>query len=214
MAESRTINTLVPLPPVPDRNASIETLRQWAADFSRAVGKHLRDLKGKQLVEMSNVGDGQFLQRSGPTVIGAAGAGGTTVTVDGVALASGTADFDDATPPPAASAVNVRWQKDALTPTNISAFVKLVPIRTTEIDFGATPVGDTSFTIVDADVTANSHLLGWLAYEAPTGKDLDELEMDTIDLKFGPGVGQFTLFAKPLDGDVADKFKVNYLVYA
>lgn len=122
--ESRTINTLVPLPPVPEKDASLEEIRRWSADFSRAVGKHLRDLKGKQLVEMSNVGDGQFLQRSGPTVIGAAGAGGTTVTVNGVALASGAADFDDATPAaPSGPFENAKWQKDASTPTNVSAYL-------------------------------------------------------------------------------------------
>jgi hypothetical protein len=85
-------------------------------------------------------------------------------------------------------------------------------IKQTEIDFGTTPVSEASFLITDVDVSAVSQLIGWLAYEAPTGKDLDELEMDTIDLKFAPGVGEFTLYAKPLDGYVADKFKVNYLI--
>ena len=51
-----------------------------------------------------------------------------------------------------------------------------------------------------------------MAYEAPTGKDLDELDMDGLDLKFGPGTGQFTLYARGLDGYVADKFKINYLI--
>jgi hypothetical protein len=85
-------------------------------------------------------------------------------------------------------------------------------IKQTEIDFGATPVAEASFTIVDAAVTPSSHLIGQVAYEAPTGKELDELEMDALDLKFGPGSGQFTLYARGLDGYVADTFKINYTI--
>jgi len=85
-------------------------------------------------------------------------------------------------------------------------------IKQTEIDFGSTPVSEASFIITDADVGAGSQLIGNIAYEAPTGKDLDEVEMDAIDLKFGPGSGQFTLWARGLDGYLADKFKVNYLI--
>ncbi len=85
-------------------------------------------------------------------------------------------------------------------------------IKQTEIDFGVTPVSEKSFTITDVDVVVTSQLIGNVAYEAPTGKDLDELEMDSLDLKFSPGSGQFILYARGLDGYIADKFKVNYLV--
>lgn len=85
-------------------------------------------------------------------------------------------------------------------------------IKQTEIDFGTTPVAEASFTITDADVSAGSQLIGSVAYEAPTGKDLDELDMDGLDLKFAPGVGEFTLYARGMDGYVADTFKVNYLI--
>ncbi len=85
-------------------------------------------------------------------------------------------------------------------------------IKQTEIDFGTTPVSEASFLITDADVLVGSQLIGNVAYEAPTGKDLDELEMDGLDLKFAPGAGQFTLYARGLDGYVADRFKINYLV--
>lgn len=87
-------------------------------------------------------------------------------------------------------------------------------ISQTEIDFGATPVAEASFTITDAAVSAASRIIGTVAYVAPTGKDLDELEMDGLDLKFAPGSGQFTLYARGLDGYVADKFVVNYQVGA
>ena len=52
------------------------------------------------------------------------GGGGHTITVNGSALASATAaDFDDATPAAPANGFNVKWQKDALDPTNISAYL-------------------------------------------------------------------------------------------
>ena len=85
-------------------------------------------------------------------------------------------------------------------------------IKQTEIDFGTTPVADSSFTITDADVAATDQIVAQVAYEAPTGKDLDEIEMDTLSLRCGAGAGQFTLFATGMDGYVADKFKINYIV--
>ena len=85
-------------------------------------------------------------------------------------------------------------------------------IKQTEIDFGTTPVSESSFIITDASVTVTSQLLGNVAYESPTGKDLDELEMDGLDLKFAPGAGQFTIYARGLDGYISDKFKINYVV--
>lgn len=85
-------------------------------------------------------------------------------------------------------------------------------VRQTEIDFGAIPVAEAEFTIVDVDVTPASNLIGSVAYAAPTGKDLDELEMDGLDLKFGPGSGQFTVYVRGMDGYIADTFKLNYII--
>lgn len=82
--------------------------------------------------------------------------------------------------------------------------------RQVEIDFGATPVSEAEFIIIDAGVTPTSVVVGSVAQIAPTGKDLDELEMDTLGLRFGAGAGQFTIFANGLEGYVADKFKINY----
>lgn len=87
-----------------------------------------------------------------------------------------------------------------------------VNVKQTEIDFGTTPLAEAEFTVVDSDVTTGSQIIGTIAYEAPTGKDLDELEMDGIDLKFQPGTGQFIVRVKGLEGDLHDKFKINYLV--
>lgn len=51
------------------------------------------------------------------------GAGGDTITVNGSATASTNVDLDDALPAPPADATNVLWQKDALSPTNVSAYI-------------------------------------------------------------------------------------------
>jgi len=52
---------------------------------------------------------------------GGGGGGGDNISVNGVAATD--ADFDDSTPAAPASALNVKWQKDALTPNNLSAYL-------------------------------------------------------------------------------------------
>ncbi len=98
------------------------------------------------------------------------------------------------------------------TPTLVGPSSGSTQVKQVEIDFGTLPVSEKLFTIVDASVTPTSHIVGTVAYEAPTGKDLDELEMDELDLKFGPGSGQFTLYATGENGYIADRFKINYVV--
>jgi hypothetical protein len=85
-------------------------------------------------------------------------------------------------------------------------------VKQTEVDFGDDKVTEKSFTITDADVSPTSQIVGTVAYEAPTGKDVDEVEMDSFELKFRPGSGSFVLFMKALEGSVYGKFKINYLV--
>lgn len=84
--------------------------------------------------------------------------------------------------------------------------------KQTEIDFGTTPVAEAEFTVGDEDVTVFSRISGRVSYEAPTGKDQDEMTMDDLDLKFAPGDKSFTIYARGRDGYVADTFKVNYLI--
>jgi hypothetical protein len=82
-----------------------------------------------------------------------------------------------------------------------------------EVDFGITPVSETSFTVTDANVTTASIISGVVAYVAPTSKELDELEFDKFDLKFAPGSGQYTLYMASQDNSlVTGKFKINYTV--
>tara|TARA_R110000803_G_scaffold33627_5_gene73534 strand:- start:3452 stop:3826 length:375 start_codon:yes stop_codon:yes gene_type:complete len=82
--------------------------------------------------------------------------------------------------------------------------------KETEIDVGATPVSEASIAVTDADVTAASRMIGGVAYKKPTGKDLDELGMDSFDLKFEPGAGTFNVRIKGLEGSISDKFIIWY----
>jgi len=87
-------------------------------------------------------------------------------------------------------------------------------VRQTEVDCGTLPVSEATFVIADPMVATTSHLIGQIAHEAPTGKDLDEVEMDAIDVKLAPGpsTGQFTAYLRGLEGYLAGKFKLNYVV--
>jgi hypothetical protein len=86
-------------------------------------------------------------------------------------------------------------------------------IKQTEVDFGATPVADGTFTVTDTDVSATSQLIAQVAYEAPTGKDLDEIEMDDLQIRCKPAAGSFDMYIKAADGSyLHDKFKINYLI--
>lgn len=99
--------------------------------------------------------------------------------------------------------------------TNVQELIAAIlsgMVSMTEIDFGATPVPEKSFTVTDARVATTSHVTGSVAFEAPTGKDLDEVEMDPISLSFAPGNGQLSVFARGLEGRVYGKFKINYVV--
>ncbi len=88
-----------------------------------------------------------------------------------------------------------------------------INIKQTEIDFGATPIAEKEFTVDDVDVLANSNLLAQVSYEAPTYKDLDELEMDDLQIRCQPAVGYFLMFIRAADGSyLADRFKINYLI--
>lgn len=67
---------------------------------------------------------------------GGGGGGGTTVTVNGASVNS-TADLDDSTPAAPANGVNVKWQKDASNPTNISAYWLSTAVGSTTFGSGS-----------------------------------------------------------------------------
>lgn len=79
-----------------------------------------------------------------------------------------------------------------------------------EVDFGSTPLPELSFLITDVNVTATSKIIGGIAYVAPTGRDLDEVEMEPFNLRFGPGNGQLTIWAQAMEGPVTGKYKCWY----
>ena len=83
-----------------------------------------------------------------------------------------------------------------------------------EIDFGSLPLSEKTFTILDDKVNSFNNIIASLAYDAPTNKDLDELEMDDLIIKAGSTEnGSFKLFVKEINGSyLADKFKINYTV--
>ena len=85
-----------------------------------------------------------------------------------------------------------------------------VAITEAEIDVGATPVSEATISVTDAGISTSSKIIGGLAYIAPTGKDLDELEMDALDIKFEPATGSMNVIIKGLEGYIADKFKIWY----
>lgn len=87
-----------------------------------------------------------------------------------------------------------------------------ITTKQTEIDFGSTGVTEKSFTVTDVDVSPDSHITGNIAYEAPTGLEQDDVEMDVINLIFAPGSGSFTIYAVSLTGLIAGNLKVNYTI--
>ena len=83
-------------------------------------------------------------------------------------------------------------------------------IQEVEIDVGSLPVLQSIIPINDSGVTTNSHIVWGVAYKKPTGKDLDELDMDSISLKFEAKAGEINIHIKGLEGTIADKFIIWY----
>lgn len=84
----------------------------------------------------------------------------------------------------------------------------------TEIDFGTLPVYQKEFTITDTSVLITSNITASVAYEAPTGKDLDELEMDSLTITCGQATnGTFKILVRSIDNSyLSGKFKINYSI--
>lgn len=90
-----------------------------------------------------------------------------------------------------------------------------VTITQTEVDFGSTPLYSQTFTIADSRITSTSKFIAQLAYDAPTGKSLDELDLDNISIQIGLGtaaLGSMQIVVTGLTGYLSGKFKINYLI--
>ncbi len=94
--------------------------------------------------------DGTGLLVSAAGLCGTGGSG-DNVSVNGVAAAD--ADFDDATPAAPANSINVKWQKDALSPNNVSAYIPYAaPLTVTAGNLTS------SFTTSSSDTLTNKTL--------------------------------------------------------
>lgn len=84
-----------------------------------------------------------------------------------------------------------------------------VAITEVEIDVGATPVDYAIVPVTDAGISAISKIIGGVAYKAPTGKDLDELD-EPLEVKFEALAGSLNVHIRSLEGYISDKFWVWY----
>ena len=92
-----------------------------------------------------------------------------------------------------------------------ASYVSSIILGQTEIDFGTTPVSNGTFTASISGLTANSIVMAQTAWVAPTGKDIDELEMDFLQIICQPNANYFSMYIESRDGSyLADKFKINY----
>lgn len=84
----------------------------------------------------------------------------------------------------------------------------------TEVDFGnELHINQKEFTIFNEKVKIGSIIATSIAYDAPTNKDLDELEMDVLEVKAGTSnTGSFKLLITGTEGSISGKFKINYSV--
>jgi uncharacterized surface anchored protein len=80
----------------------------------------------------------------------------------------------------------------------------------TQIDLGDLPVSEASIYVSNPNVKINSNIIGAVAYKKPTNKDLDELDMDTFNLKFEPLNGGFNVKIKGNEGNLHGEFIIFY----
>lgn len=88
-----------------------------------------------------------------------------------------------------------------------SANVKLI-----EVDLGLIPVSEATFFVLDQSVTTSSLIQVNMSGITPTGKDADEVSMDSFMLLATPMSGKFKLYIRGLEGSIHGKFKVVYSV--
>lgn len=81
-----------------------------------------------------------------------------------------------------------------------------------EIDAGATPLDEVEVVVSDTDITAASHVFASVSFDTPTGKDADDVPMDTYVVLAYEAAGQVTMRLRSLDGPVHDKYLINYLI--
>lgn len=115
--------------------------------------------------------------------LGAGAGGGDNVTVNGATVTD--ADLDDATPAAPAASINIKWQKDASSPANISGYVpegglwhEFTKDLGTDRSSGTFDITGLSGLTADKIV----HLVQTASPIASKGNARDEAEFDQIDL--------------------------------
>jgi hypothetical protein len=98
----------------------------------------------------------------------------------------------------------VSWGSLTSIPTSL-AYLSQV-----EINFGSIPVMEMKFNIVNSLITTSSVIIAQVSGVTPTGKDFDEIECDSFEIRCTPYRGGFVLYIRSLEGLVADRFKINY----
>lgn len=99
----------------------------------------------------------------------------------------------------------------AIKATKTSDFNNLSSVRQVEVDFGELPLSDAIFVVTDDRIKSTSFIVAQMSYDAPTGKDEDETEMDNLQIRCKCSDGFFTMFVNSTDGSyLHDKFKINY----
>lgn len=84
-------------------------------------------------------------------------------------------------------------------------------VKSTTIDFGAAAVAGREFSITDGEVRPQSRIVCAVAYEAPFGRTLADLQANGLDLKAVGGDGRFTLYARALGAAVSGPFVIDYV---
>lgn len=89
---------------------------------------------------------------------------------------------------------------------------RLVRVREVEIDVGDIPVDEYEAQVLDDTVTLTSKIFAVMSWDTPTGKDADDVPMDTYVINCGGGVGQLSVRITSIDGRLHDSYRINYIV--
>lgn len=83
-----------------------------------------------------------------------------------------------------------------------------------ELDFGATATRTLTATVTDAGVSATSKVLMTTSGNAPTGRNADEVTMESFVFSIAPAAGSFNVTINSLLGPVTGKYKFFYVIGA
>lgn len=81
-----------------------------------------------------------------------------------------------------------------------------------EVDFGSTPLFDTSFTITDASISASSKVIVVPSGKPATGRTADDWQWDGAVFAANPGSGSATCYALFSPGPIVGKRYIQYQV--